>query len=131
MWSWIGGNLTTNDFGFNATAPGQPSVLNRPPSRDGAPHWFDGTYIWVFSGRMVYKGGGWPTWALTEGLWRLKVDTLEWTFMPVSISPRARFRASFWIQQNQLWLFGGSSNAQNWEGKFVVIDKISRICYLK
>jgi N-acetylneuraminic acid mutarotase len=121
-WAWMSGANTVNQTGTYGTK-GTPAVPNVPGARQPAASWIDGSgNLWLFGG-LGYDSG---TLGAFSDLW--KFDGSNWTWMSgantlnqtgtygtkgtpaVPNVPGARYSAVSWINQNGLWLFGGSGN---------------------
>ncbi|RYZ49558.1 MAG: hypothetical protein EOP49_16005, partial [Sphingobacteriales bacterium] len=121
LWTWVGGEKTTNSSTGNFGTKGVAAAGNWPGTRDSRTVSFtDATgNFWMFGGS--YPGGN----RTYNDLWRFNPLTRLWTWMSGDESPNApgnygtirvsspsnvppaRHSATGWVEGNNLWVFGG------------------------
>jgi N-acetylneuraminic acid mutarotase len=138
-WTMMSGSNVANQSGVRGPL-GVPSASNVPGARASAVGWTDSSgNLWLF--------GGWnPTFFSfifndVNDLWRYTPSTGEWTWMSGSSSqnqlgvygtlgvpaagnvPGARLASAVWTDASgNLWLFGGASDALEWDARYDLND---------
>ena len=122
QWTWISGSSSFNKNGTYGTR-GVPSSANTPGGRQNSISWIDSNgNLWLFGGNGFAETGG---IAYLNDLWKYDVTNNTWTWVSGSKTsnqaavygtqgtesgsniPSARFGALSWIQNDNLYLFGG------------------------
>ncbi len=126
-WTWIKGDSAVNKDGIY----NQAINLNRPGGRAGSVAWADAAgNLWLFGGSGYdNSGSGYPVYF--NDLWKYNLSTNIWTFVKGDIipdqpgiygsigvtdnnnKPGSRTSATTWVENNNLWLFGGYGNSEN------------------
>jgi N-acetylneuraminic acid mutarotase len=131
-WTWVGGsNSNRSPFGVGGVSAIQnvASKDNMPGSRYGAVSWVDKNgNLWLFGGIGNPVGLNQPgnPGAYLNELWEYKIADSTWTLVGTTIpntnlkgvygtqgvalatnTPGSRSAAISWIDNNNLWLFGG------------------------
>ncbi len=120
-WTWIKGDSSVNVAGVYDQAPGQ----NRPGGRTGAVTWTDANgSLWLFGGNGYTNSGSGDL----NDLWKYNVSTNVWTWVKgdnatytngvygtkgvsnINNKPGSRNSATAWVENNNLWMFGGTGN---------------------
>ena len=118
-WTWVSGADTVNQSGSYGVQ-GIAAGTNVPGGREQAVSWSENGYLWLFGG---YGRDSVGTMSRLNDLW--KFDGADWTWVSgakavnqigrydiqgVSVKtnvPGARNAAVSWINNGELWLFGG------------------------
>ena len=126
-WTWIKGDSSVNIAGVYDQSP----IQNKPGSRSGAVTWKDANgSLWLFGGNGYINSGSGDL----NDLWKYNVSTNIWTWVKgdnavytngeygtqgisgINNKPGSRSGATAWIENNNLWLFGGSGNSESSSG---------------
>ncbi|MES2516395.1 MAG: kelch repeat-containing protein [Bacteroidota bacterium] len=124
-WTWVSGSNTYNQPS-NYGTKGVSSPGNVPSARYSSATWTDNLgNLWLFGG-WGYAAGN---YGYLNDLWKYNTATNEWTWISgsnyanqsgnygtkgqyyIANMPGARSNAVTWIDNNILWLFGGSGLA--------------------
>lgn len=127
-WTWVKGDTTLGAAGTYGTK-GVADAANRPPAREQASSWADGSgNLWLFGGN-----GSSVSFSINyNDLWRYNIAANTWTWMKgentfdqngtygtqgtgnINNNPPSRAHATAWLDATgKLWLFGGRRGNYN------------------